>query len=86
MLTIAVDKMMRKKGIASMLLKKAIEYLISQNVDDFRLEVGVSNLEALSLYSRFGFERTSVLEKYYSDGSDAVRMHLSLRSTGSKHD
>lgn len=80
LITIAVDRRLRRMGVASALLQRAIQYLISRDVDEFRLEVGVNNLEALSLYGKLGFERAATLKRYYSDGVDAVRMRLLLRS------
>jgi ribosomal-protein-alanine N-acetyltransferase len=84
LISIAVHRRLRRKGVASTLLQRAFEYLISHNVDEFWLEVGGNNLEALSLYDKLGFERTATLKGYYSDGLDAVRMRLFLRSAGAK--
>jgi ribosomal-protein-alanine N-acetyltransferase len=78
-ISIAVHPRFRRIGVASALLKAAIDYLTSHNVSQLRLEVGVENVEAVSLYNKFGFERTNVVKDYYSDGSDAVIMHLFLR-------
>jgi ribosomal protein S18 acetylase RimI-like enzyme len=61
-----------------MLLQRTIEHLMA-HIDEFLLEVNPKNMEAIALYAKLGFEKTAVLERYYSDGSDAVRMRLVLR-------
>ena len=66
----------RRKGVATGLLRTVIESLAAIGVDEFWLEVKMNNLEAIGLYLKFGFKNAGVLKAYYSDGSDAVRMHL----------
>jgi ribosomal-protein-alanine acetyltransferase len=79
LISIAVCRNLRRRGIALALLQTVIEYLIAHAVDELWLEVSLRNAEAVTLYAKLGFEKRSVLEKYYSDGSDAVRMSLVLR-------
>jgi ribosomal-protein-alanine N-acetyltransferase len=78
LISIAVCRNLRRRGIALVLLQRAIEYLAAQAVDELWLEVSLRNLEAVTLYAKLGFEEIGILEKYYSDGSDAVRMRLVL--------
>ena len=84
LISIAVHRRLRRKGVASALLQRSIEYLNSNNFDQLWLEVGLNNLEALSLYRKLGFGETATLKGYYSDGSDAVRMRLFLRNVSPK--
>jgi ribosomal-protein-alanine N-acetyltransferase len=78
LISIAVDDSLRRKGVATKLLRRAIESLNASGIDEFWLEVKMSNLEAIGLYLKFGFKNEAVLKAYYSDGSDALRMHLVL--------
>jgi len=80
LISVAVNSNVRRKGVATALLRRAIESLTASGVDEFWLEVKKNNLEAIGLYLRFGFKNAGVLKAYYSDGSDAVRMHLVLRA------
>ena len=71
---IAVKKNKRNQGFAWFLLKNAIENLKKQNVEFFTLEVRKSNLPALNLYEKNGFQKVTIKEKYYEDGEDAIYM------------
>ena len=71
---IAVKKNKRNQGFAGFLLKNAIENLKKQNVEFFTLEVRKSNLPALNLYEKYGFQKVTIKEKYYEDGKDAIYM------------
>ncbi len=71
---IAVKKSKRNQGFAGFLLKNAIENLKKQNVEFFTLEVRKSNLPALNLYEKYGFQKVTIKEKYYEDGEDAIYM------------
>ena len=71
---IAVKKNKRNQGFAGFLLKNAIENLKKQNVEFFTLEVRKSNLPALNLYEKYGFQKVTIKEKYYEDGEDAIYM------------
>ena len=79
LISIAVDSNLRRKGVGITLLRRAIESLTANGVHELWLEVKTNNLEAISLYLKFGFKNESVLKAYYSDGSDALRMNLVLR-------
>jgi ribosomal protein S18 acetylase RimI-like enzyme len=45
-------------------------------VDEIWLEVSANNRSAIALYSKSGFEKLNTIPNYYSNGSDALRMHL----------
>jgi len=79
LISIAVQIDYRKRGVATALLQKAIEFLVEHNILELWLEVNPKNVDALSLYSKMGFEKMEVQKRYYSDGSDAIRMRLTMR-------
>jgi len=79
LISIAVLTESRRKGVASALVRDLIEYLEARRVDELWLEVKQGNKEAIRLYEKFGFAKVMILENYYSDGSPALRMRMSLK-------
>ena len=79
LISIAVLTESRRKGVATSLVRDLIEYLEARRVDELWLEVKQENKEAIKLYEKFGFAKVMILENYYSDGSPALRMRMSLR-------
>jgi len=73
LISIAVAKDFRRKGIGEKLLKKV---LLDLKVDKVTLEVRVSNLAAINLYKKMGFKEVKIIKGYYSDGEDALKMEL----------
>ena len=66
----------RRKGIATSLIRKLIEYGAENNLDYITLEVRQSNIPAINLYSNNGFEKVGVRKKYYSTPTeDAILMN-----------
>jgi ribosomal protein S18 acetylase RimI-like enzyme len=53
-------------------MKKIKKY----KIDEYVLEVRISNFEATNLYKRFNFHTHSIKEKYYRDGENAYYMTL----------
>lgn len=76
--SIAVKKDYRKKGIGKKLLDSIIEYFKSKNVSLINLQVRIDNYEAISFYEKNGFKKVKVLKNYYSDGCDAFLMEKKL--------
>lgn len=76
---IAVLSEYRKKGLASYLLNTAIEKCREMNLDNIFLEVRTSNLPAINLYEKLGFEKISIRNNYYSNGEDALIYVLNLK-------
>lgn len=75
---IMVDEKERKKKVASCLL----DYMISdmpKTIKLITLEVRKSNIPAINLYQKFGFEIVSVRKNYYKD-EDAYLMSRRLES------
>jgi ribosomal-protein-alanine N-acetyltransferase len=73
-LNIAVDTPFRKRGVGAEILQNALEKAKELGAEKCFLEVRVSNLPALTLYRKFGFENLSIRAKYYEDGEDALVM------------
>ncbi|MDX1808701.1 MAG: N-acetyltransferase [Sulfurospirillaceae bacterium] len=71
--SLAVLPQFQGKGYASTLIKKALAK-IDERYKRIFLEVRISNKGAIKLYESFGFVKTKVLPKYYSDGEDALKM------------
>lgn len=78
LISIAVLREHRRRGVASALLQNLMERLEHRGVDELWLEVNTGNEGAITLYEKFGFAKMMILENYYSDGSPALRMRLSL--------
>ena len=76
LISIAVQTEVRRRGVATSLLQRTVEFLRARGVGELWLEVNLKNVEAVNLYLKLGFEKEEVLRKYYSDGSDAIRMRL----------
>ncbi|KAF2436175.1 acetyltransferase [Tothia fuscella] len=82
---LAVVEEFRGKGIATELVKMAIETMKARDADEIVLETEVSNTASLRLYERLGFLRSKRLHRYYLNGNTAFRLILYLKEgTGSK--
>ena len=73
--SIAVDRAYRNRGIGTMLLN-ALEYILFKkyNVNNIVLEVRFDNNIARKFYYNKGYEDRRLLKNYYDDGSDAILM------------
>ena len=76
--SIAVSREHRRKGIAELLIKSAMEKVKEFGPMAVLLEVRETNAPAIGLYEKVGFEKISVRKKYYSDGENAVVMKKEL--------
>jgi ribosomal protein S18 acetylase RimI-like enzyme len=61
-------------------MESMLASLVKQGVKQVWLEVKIGNEEGVRLYARLGFAHESVVVRYYSDGSDALRMRKVLVS------
>jgi len=77
-ISFAVKKEFRRKGIGTKLLKTAIERCKQRGKERILLEVRVSNTVAQRLYKKNGFKIVDVIPNYYNDGEDAYLMALDL--------
>lgn len=72
--SIAVLREYRGKGIGKSLMLEAINGLAVRKTDEIYLEVRVSNDLAVKMYQSLGFLIKSRLRSYYRDGEDAYLM------------
>jgi len=76
---LAVSATYRGQGIATALVKRAIDAMAQRNADEIVLETEESNVPAMRLYERLGFLRSKKLHRYYLNGSSAYRLVLLLK-------
>jgi len=76
--SIAVMPLSRRKGMASAVIKKALEGMEYYKAKQCFLEVRVTNELGITLYKKLGFEVTRTINGYYSDGEDAYVMTKKL--------
>ena len=74
LVSIAVSKGNRRKGVSSALLRNSMPAIKKDNIVEFVLEVRVSNYPAINLYKKFDYEIHSIKKKYYRDGENAYYM------------
>ena len=75
---IVVHKDFRNKKIGSLLLKSLIELSTSLNIKCLNLEVRESNIYAIKLYEKHGFEVCGIRKNYYNHSENAVLMRKFL--------
>ncbi len=71
---VAVAPTERKKGLGKLLMESMEDIALALCAKQTFLEVRVSNVPAIALYTGFGFEKVRVRERYYADGEDALVM------------
>ncbi|KAL2014043.1 hypothetical protein VTN00DRAFT_1568 [Thermoascus crustaceus] len=76
---LAVREEYRGKGIATRLVRMAIDAMIERDADEVALETETSNTAAMKLYERLGFLRSKRLHRYYLNGNSAFRLVLYLK-------
>ncbi len=77
LLNLAVDPSVRRQGIATELVQRALADGRRSGTRRAVLEVRASNHAALALYRTFGFEQTAVRTRYYARPvEDAILMEL----------
>ena len=70
--SIAILKEFQSKGFGKSLLIFSLSKL---EKDIFELEVRVTNIKAIKLYEKFGFEKIKILKDFYDD-EDGIKMRL----------
>lgn len=76
---LAVQETHRGRGIATNLVRMAIDAMAARDADEIVLETEVSNTASLKLYERLGFLRSKRLHRYYLNGNAAFRLILYLK-------
>ncbi len=64
-LSIAVDRQCRRKGIGAALVASIIDILRTKSIGKVTLEVKTSNQRAIGFYKHLGFEESHLLRRYY---------------------
>jgi peptide alpha-N-acetyltransferase len=77
---LAVSSSFRNQGIATTLVRRAIDVMVERDADEVVLETEVTNTGAMKLYERLGFLRSKKLHRYYLNGNTAYRLVLQLKS------
>jgi len=77
-ISIAVLPSHHHKGIGYALIVEATKGMVNYNAKECYLEVRESNLPAIYLYRKLGFETARTLRNYYADGEDAFVMAIQL--------
>jgi peptide alpha-N-acetyltransferase len=76
---LAVSSSHRGHGVATALVRKAIDAMAERNADEVVLETEETNTPAMRLYERLGFLRSKKLHRYYLNGNSAYRLVLRLK-------
>ncbi|KAI9758273.1 MAG: N-alpha-acetyltransferase 30 [Chaenotheca gracillima] len=76
---LAVREEYRGQGIATKLVRMAIDAMIAGDADEIALETEITNTAAIKLYERLGFLRSKRLHRYYLNGNSAFRLVLYLK-------
>ena len=79
LVSVAVVREQRGKGIGKALVCRAIDGVRSRRCDELYLEVRCSNNAAVRMYEGMGFSIRQRLGTYYKDGEDAFLMAIELR-------
>ena len=74
-MNVAVHPDYQRRGIATRLLERLFDLTRDDQRRGYTLEVRVSNLDAIGLYEKLGFERQGLRRGYYTDNrEDALIM------------
>ena len=77
--SVAVLEGDRGRGLGTALVEEALKGMVGKDCSEAYLEVRISNTQAIRLYEKIGFDRSSPIEGYYRDGEAAVMMNINLR-------
>ena len=68
--TMAVDIKYRRRHIADILLYNIINSALSNRIKWLTLEVRISNIAAIGLYTKYNFKQLGIRKKYYQDNNE----------------
>ncbi|KKM75444.1 hypothetical protein LCGC14_1390170 [marine sediment metagenome] len=72
--SLAVEQAFRKAGIAAMLMLEAQKQALEDGRSFLRLEVRPDNIGAIKLYEKLGYKPFDIVNDFYEDHADAIRM------------
>ena len=76
---IVVNKNFRNQKIGTFLLESLLDLASSLNIKTINLEVRESNITAINLYKKFGFEICGMRKNYYNNIENAILMKKTLK-------
>ena len=77
---LAVASAHRGQGVATALVRMAVDAMAARHADEVVLETEETNIPAMRLYERLGFLRSKKLHRYYLNGNSAYLLVLLLKS------
>ena len=77
-ISVAVLPEHHREGIGSALMQEAMKAMVTYKAKECYLEVRTSNLSAVNLYRKIGFEVARTAKGYYADGEAAKVMAKKL--------
>lgn len=72
--SLAIRKDFRRRGVGSEILKRIIEVFERHKRKRILLHVNETNVEAISLYLNFGFQKEKRIKNYYKNGDTGILM------------
>ncbi|MGQ4874739.1 MAG: GNAT family N-acetyltransferase [Promethearchaeia archaeon] len=81
LVSIAVSEEYRRKGIASALLRLSMPAIKKYGIQEYVLEVRVSNINAINLYKKFNYKTQGIKKRYYKDGENAYFMVVKVEDS-----
>jgi ribosomal-protein-alanine N-acetyltransferase len=84
--SIAVEPVSRRRGVASALMDSTLRRLRRRRVARVGLMVKVTNARARRFYETYGFHKVRLAPAYYEDGSDGLLMSRPVRLLPSTDD
>jgi len=77
-ISIALKKEWRRKGIGKRMVEKLLENFKKEGINIVFLHVREENKEAINFYQTLGFKIIELVENYYSNGENGYLMEKSL--------
>ncbi len=77
-LIMVVEPALRGKGVGARLMQLFAQRCLERNFRSISLEVRASNVPAQNFYHQHGFRAIGLLQRYYNDGEDGVKMERTL--------
>ncbi|PHP69033.1 ribosomal-protein-alanine N-acetyltransferase [Zhengella mangrovi] len=79
-LTIAVARSVRRRGIGRLLMDAVMRKLHADRAESLFLEVDETNAPAIALYRRFGFRKVGERKAYYDAGDGSRNSAIVMRA------